>query len=81
MSSTEDVQLEALTRQFEEDRGRILRNLSLPAGLRQAKVNALWRKYDAQRTELQEAMNQREARADTSPLNSIFHRPRRPSWK
>ena len=32
MSGTEDVQLETLTRQFEEDRDRILRNPSLPAG-------------------------------------------------
>ena len=89
MTSMEDAQIELLKRQYEEDRARVWANPTIPPGMKQAEVNALWRKFDAQRAELQEALSRGEipagaSRHPVSPITGrpmIFPRKRRRHWK
>ena len=89
MTSMESAQIEALKREYEEDRARVWANPTIPPGMKQAEVNALWRKFDAQRAELQEALSRGEipagaSRHPVSPITGrpmIFPRKRRRPWK
>ncbi len=85
MTMREDAQLEALTRQFEEDRARIWTDPRIPHGQKQAEVDRLWREFDARRTKLREGTFQGGTEGESvSPITGrpvIFPRKRRPPWK
>jgi hypothetical protein len=62
-----DKNLEALTRQFEEDRARVWADPSIPHDQKQEEVYKLWNKFDAQRTAIQEGTFQRDVGGGPCP--------------
>jgi hypothetical protein len=85
MSIMRDKNLEALTRQFEEDRARVWTDPSIPHDQKQAQVYRLWQEFDSQRRALQEGYFQGGTGAE--PVSGITGRPvlfprrRRRPWK
>jgi hypothetical protein len=54
MIMMENAQVEALKRQFEEDRARVWADPSISHDQKQAQVERLWQEFDSQRTALRE---------------------------
>ena len=89
MISMEDAQLETLKREFQESTARIWQDPSIPPHQKPARVERLWREFDARRSELRETMARGELPAGTSrhpvsPITGnpmIFPRKRRRPWK
>jgi len=82
VTSTEDAQLEALKREFEERRAGIWTDPSMPFESKALAVERLWAEFDRRRTELQEALAQGKVPAGTSRRPTFFaSKRRRPLWK
>ncbi len=82
MTTMEDAQIETLKREFEDNRDRIWADPHIPPDQKQAEVDRLWRQFDAQRTELRQALNRGEVPAGTSSRPAFFAgKRRRPLWK
>ncbi len=85
MSNMGDKNLEALTREYEENRDRVWVDDSIPWSQKQAEVNRLWREFDSQRRALQEGYSQ--GGTGGAPVSGatgrpmIFPRRRRRPWK
>ena len=79
------VNLEALRRQYEEDRTRVWEDETIPLGKKQLEVDRLWREFDSQRRALQEGFFQGGTGGDSvsgitgRPL--LFPRRRRRLWR
>ena len=85
MSIQRDSNLEALRRQFEEDRARVWTDPSIPPDQKQAQVLRLWQEFDSRRTALREGTFQGgiggESVSGVTGRPMIFPRRRRRPWK
>ena len=89
MSIMGDKNLEALKREFEENRARVWVDDRVPHGQKQAEVDRLWREFDARRKEIQEGFFQGNTGGDAggecisgiTGRHVIFPRRRRGPWK
>jgi hypothetical protein len=85
MGITQDKNLEALRREFEENRARVWEDERIPLGEKQAEVDRLWREFDSQRRAIQDGIFQSgtgvvEA-GEASRRSPLFVHQRRPYWK
>jgi hypothetical protein len=89
MGITQDKNLEALTREFEESRARVWVDERIPLEQKQAEVDRLWREFDDQRRALTEGIFRAGAsvEAGETPVSpstgrpSLIPRQRRKYWK
>jgi hypothetical protein len=84
MSATENAQIEALKREYEQNRARVWADERIRPEHKQAEVNRLWREFDAEREALRQEYAWGRSGVDPAadgPRKIFALRPRRRLWK